>query len=308
MNKIVILGCGYIGTNVANYIATHYEEEIYVLGYKNEYVEYLDKKIQFREIAIQDIDMKNKDIFEDAICIDATGNINATSSSNIAGIKCLENCMQKVKLIYILYKLKIKKYIFLSSGGTIYGDSLKRHKENEKSNPLNVYALEKTILEQFLNINYIENHDFNYLILRISNPYGGIVTPNKKQGIIDVTINKAIKGEVIDFYGDMDNVRDYIYIDDLSEAIYQLLLSDKVNDIYNIGTGVGYSIREVFKQIEKTCNIKIKIKKCDAIKPINIKTNVLNIQKLKKDINFFPSISLKEGIERIKNQKIAKVE
>ncbi len=304
MSKIVILGCGYIGTNVANYIATHYEEEIYVIGYKNEYVDYLNQKVQFKEIPIQEIDVKDKELFQDAVCIDATGNINATSSSNIAGIQCLENCIQKVQLIHKLYELNIKKYIFLSSGGTIYGDSLKRHKENEKSNPLNVYALEKTILEQFLNINYIENHDFNYLILRISNPYGGIVSPHKKQGIIDVTIQKAINGEVIDFYGDMDNVRDYIYIDDLSEAIYQLIVSNKVNEIYNIGTGVGYSIREVFKQIEKTYQTKIKIKKCDAVKAINIRTNVLNIHKLKRDINFSPSITLKEGIERIKNEKV----
>lgn len=303
MNKIVILGCGYIGTNVANYIATHYEDEIYVVGYKNEYVDYLNSKVQFKEIPIQEIDGKDKELFQDAVCIDATGNINATSSSNIAGIKCLENCIQKVQLIHKLYELNIKKYIFLSSGGTIYGDSLKRHKENEKSNPLNVYALEKTILEQFLNINYIENHDFNYLILRISNPYGGIVSPHKKQGIIDVTIQKAIRGEVIDFYGDMDNVRDYIYIDDLSEAIYQLIVSNRVNEIYNIGTGIGYSIKEVFKQIEKTYNIKIKIRKCDAIKAINIRTNILNIHKLKRDINFSPSITLKEGIERIKNEK-----
>lgn len=302
MSKIVILGCGYIGTNIANFIVKNYNNEVYVVGYKNEYVTYLNEKIHFEEIATQDINQKHKKIFEDAVCIDATGNTNATSSSDVAGIKCLENCIKKINLIHMLCKLKIRKYIFLSSGGTVYGDSRKKHKENEKSNPLNVYALEKVILEEFLKINCIENNDFNYLILRLANPYGGIVSSDKKQGIIDVTIDKMLKGEIINFYGDMNNVRDYIYIDDLSKAIYEFATSNRTNQIYNIGTGVGYSIKKVFKIIEKIYKTKIKIE-CNSIKTVNIKFNILNINKMKKDIGFFPKVNLKEGIEIIKRER-----
>ncbi len=299
MNKIIILGCGYLGANLANYISKYYDEYVYVVGHKNGYYEYLNENVSFVNLPTQDINEKFKDIFENSICVDATGTTNATSSLETSEMLCLKNCAQKLNLIHMLRKLNIKEYVYLSSGGIVYGDSENRHREDEKIDPLNIYGMEKMFLEQFLKVNYIENHEFNYLILRVANPYGGVVLPNKKQGIIDVTIHKLLDGDPIDFYGDIDNVRDYIYIDDFSEAVYKLLLMGKMNDIYNVGTGIGYSIREVFTLIEKIYQKDIKLRICHSNKTVNIRNSVLNIEKLKRDTQFSPKISLEDGIARI---------
>lgn len=302
MNNIIILGCGYIGANLANYCATKKKNKVYLIGLQNYYTSKLQENIEVINMKTEEISQNNKEIFKDSIVIDATGNTNATTSLNVAGINCLKNCINKINLIDMLNKLNIKKYIFLSSGGTIYGNSSKKHKENDKSEPLNIYALEKVVIEEFLKINSLENNTFSYLILRLANPYGGIVSPNKKQGIIDTTIIKVLKQEKIDLYGDIDNIRDYIYIDELSEAVYKLAISSKINEIYNIGTGKGYSIRRVFQEIEKQFNTNIQVN-ISSKNTIDINTNILNIDKLTKAIEFLPKIEIEEGIRKIKDTK-----
>lgn len=295
MNKIIILGCGYIGTNLANFIVENYNEDVYVLGIYNEYNEYLNSKVKFVEKYIEQICEDDEDLFKNAIVIDAVGNINATSDSKSSSTLFLQNCSNKVELIKMLSFLKIKKYIFLSSGGTVYNDSETPHKEDEFVNPTNIYALEKVIIENYLKINSLEDSTFEYLILRLSNPYGGIVLKNKKQGIIDVAINKIKNNESLDFYGKLDNVRDYIYIENLSEYIYKISKSENKNTIFNIGSGIGNTINDVIIIIERKFNRKIDLKKSEN-KTINIKSNILNVDKINSCINVENVYSLEEGI------------
>lgn len=302
-NKIIILGCGYIGTNVANYIAEKYDDNVYVLGIYNEYRDYLNNKVKFIEKYIEQICENDKDLFENAIVIDAVGNINATNDSRSSSTLFLKNCTNKVELIKMLSALKIKKYVFLSSGGTVYNDSQNKHLEEEFVNPQNVYALEKVIIENYLKINSIEDDSFEYLILRLSNPYGGIVSKNKRQGIVDVAINKILSDETIELYGDLKNVRDYIYIDNLSEYIYKISISQFKNDVFNIGSGTGTSIEEVLNIIQKVYNKKINIEN-KKIKTLNIFTNILDVTKINTSISSIKMLSLEEGILTDYNRRI----
>ena len=298
MNKIIILGCGYIGTNLANFIVENYDEDVYVLGIYNEYNEYLNSKVKFVEKYIEQICEDDEDLFKNAIVIDAVGNINATSDSKSSSTLFLQNCSNKVELIKILSFLKIKKYIFLSSGGTVYNDSEIPHKEDEFVNPTNIYALEKVIIENYLKINSLEDSNFEYLILRLSNPYGGIVSRNKRQGIIDVAINKIKNDEILDFYGDLDNVRDYIHINNVSEYIYKLGILNIKNDILNIGSGIGISIKEIFHKIETIYNKKIIINN-KKINTINIKCNILDMSKTTSIVKLKKIYTIENSIKKM---------
>lgn len=303
MNKIIILGCGYIGTNLANYIVNNYNDEVYVLGIYNEYNKYLDVKVKFIEKYIEQICKDDADLFKNAIVVDAVGNINATNDTKSSSTLFLQNCSNKVELIKVLSCLKIKKYVFLSSGGTVYNDSRISHKEDEIVNPTNIYALEKVIIENYLKINSLEDINFKYLILRLSNPYGGVVSKNKRQGIIDVAINKIKNDETLELYGELDNVRDYIYIKNLTECIYKISKSTVQNDIFNIGSGEGTSVKEVLRIIEKIYNKKIKFEN-KKISTLNIGFNILDINKLKKFVKINKIYTVEEGIKLDKNIKI----
>lgn len=299
MNKIIILGCGYIGTNIANFISSHFHEETYVVGIANEYNDYLDQEVKFIPLRIEQICEDNQELFENAIVIDAVGNTNATNSSFNSSNLLLQNCSNKIDLIHNLTMLKIKKYVFLSSGGTIYDDSNVPHKEDEVSNPKSIYALEKMIIENYLKIYHSENLNFNYLILRLSNPYGGIISKQKSQGIIDVAISKVKKNEELFFFADLENIRDYIYIDNLSEYIYKIVVSNCENDIFNIGTGIGHSVKEVLELVEKVyqCKVKLVTEKANTV---NIKCNILNVDKIREYVNVEKIYTLEEGIKIIK--------
>ena len=296
MSKIIILGCGYIGTNIANYIVEKYEEEVYVLGIYNEYNEYLNTNVKFVEKYIEQICDDDMNLFEDAIVIDAVGNINATNDTKSSSTLFLKNCSNKVELIKILSDFKIKKYVFLSSGGTVYSDSIIPHKEDEFLNPTNIYALEKVIIENYLKIKALEDMSFKYLILRLSNPYGGIVSKNKHQGIIDVAINKIKNDEVLELYGSLKNVRDYIYIENLAEYIYKIVIFQEKNEIFNIGSGIGISIEDALKTIEKIYGKKIKLKN-KSINTFNIVSNVLDTNKINRYVSNYKILSLEEGIK-----------
>jgi UDP-glucose 4-epimerase len=301
MSKIIIFGCGYIGTNLANYISTNSLNEVYILGIENEYNNYLNKNIKFVSKMIEEINLKDSDFLKDSIVIDATGSTDATSNSESSSTLFLQNCSNKIELIEKLSHFKIKKYIFLSSGGTVYKDAINKHKEDEPVEPKNIYALEKVIIENYLKINNFENNTCDYLILRLSNPYGGIISKNKRQGIIDVAIYKLKNDEKLELFGNINNVRDYIYIDNLVEYIYKISISEQKNEIFNIGSGEGYSLKEIFELIEKVFNKKLKIITKD-LKTVNIKDNTLDISKINKIVKLSKKISVEEGIEKIKNR------
>ena len=301
MNKFVILGCGYLGTNFANYIVNNSDCRVFVLGIENEYNNYLDTKVTFISKMIEQISKDDIELFKDAVVIDAVGNINATNDSKNSNTIFLDNSISKVNLIQMLNNLQIRNYIFLSSGGTVYNDSDIPHKEDESVDPKSIYALEKIIIEDYLRIFGLENEEFSYLILRLSNPYGGVTSKNKKQGIIDVTINKLLNNEKVELFGRITNIRDYVYVDDVSRIIYVLSTMGIRNDIINIGTGIGNSIKEIFTQIEELFNKTIDyVEINNTIKMTNIDTNILDISKLKRIIGNFEMIDLKKGIEIIK--------
>lgn len=299
MNKIIILGCGYIGTNLANFIYSNFHEEVYVIGIANEYNEFLNKNIKFVPLRTEQICEDNKELFGNSIVIDAVGNTNATNSSFNSSNLLLQNCSNKIELIHKLANLKVKKYIFLSSGGTIYNDSNIPHREEEACDPKSIYALEKMIIEKFLRIFQAENQCLDYLILRLSNPYGGIISKHKSQGIIDVAISKINNDEDLNFFGDLENIRDYIFIDNLSEYIYKIAISDYKNDIYNIGTGIGHSVNEVLEFIEKIFKKTTRLVNQKS-STINIKCNTLNVEKIKKCVDIKNIYTLGEGIKKIK--------
>lgn len=302
-NKIIILGCGYIGTNLANYIINNTNSEVFVIGVYNEYVEYLNKRIIFVDKYIEQINEDDRKMFENAIVIDAVGNINATNDLGTSSSIFIQNCSSKISLINKIGSFNIKKFVFLSSGGTVYNDSEKPHKEEEKLDAQNIYALEKITIESYLKIKSYESDKFNYLILRLSNPFGGIVSKNKKQGIIDVVINKIYKNEAIELYGDIENIRDYIYIDVMSEYIYKLILLDYNNDVFNIGSGKGTSIKDLFICIENIFKRKIKYK-IEKSKTCNIKCNILDMSKTNKYVRLEKEYELSEMLNLHKKTNV----
>lgn len=295
--KIVILGCGYLGLNLANYLKKlSQDNEITVIGIKNEYSEKLNEKIVFIPLEIDN--MSNEILekyFKNSFVLDLIGNIMPTNNITCMEKELSNTYVSKFRLLEKMNQYPPKLYIFFSSGGTIYGNENGLISENHKTEPINIYGLQKLFFENLIRINYLENKKFNYINLRLANPYGGYSSKNKNQGIIDVTLRKIYNNEEIELWSDVKTLRDYIYIEDLTKILQKIFLKDIKNITLNVGSGEGHSLEEIFEKIENITGKKIKIIK--KIIPNNaIKTNILDISLLKEKVNFENFIDFEKGI------------
>lgn len=189
------------------------------------------------------------------------------------------------------------KFVFSSSGGTIYGDrkgEVIPFKEEDPMAPISFYGLSKQVMENSILFMH-RTHKLKYVILRPANPYGKGQNLHGRQGLIAVALGKILAGEAIQVWGDGSAVRDYIYIDDLGEAVADILVDETiVNETLNIGNGIGYSINEVVEVLRTVVDEVVKVEHV-AARQEDVSSVVLNTEKLRDRIRFNPR-GIKEGI------------
>lgn len=187
------------------------------------------------------------------------------------------------------------RFVYFSSGGTIYGNGKGQpFKESDPMAPISYYGWSKQMIENTILFLH-RTQNLNYLIIRPSNPYGPGQKLDGKQGLIAVAIGRALENRCLDVWGDGTSVRDYIYIDDLCVAFCKLISLSIINQTLNIGSGVGYSIFQVTNLINSIIEEKLTVK---FVPPRNadVSSMVLDTTNLKKLIEFHP-ISLQQGIK-----------
>jgi len=293
-NRIIITGgSGFIGS--------HLIEALKKNGYKNLVVidknKPTDKNISFikGDFSANKIlrnTIKNNDIIVHLAC----STIPSTSEQNkekdimenvIGAVRLLENCRGK----------KLKNFIFLSSGGTVYGNISKPAKETDAAQPSNAHGLMKYLIEKYIEIHH-RLYGLNYTIVRASNPYGRKVVGGIKQGVIDVLLKKTTDNQLIEIWGDGKVVRDYFHIDDLTALLVKIIKKPALNQTINVGSGHGISINNLLKIIKKITGKKLKIKYLPG-RGFDLPYNILNINKAKKLYGWRPKIGLEDGIKKI---------
>ena len=190
-------------------------------------------------------------------------------------IELMELCAQK----------KIR-FVFFSSGGTVYGNKsdVLPFKESDDMNPISYYGWSKQMMEnsiQFMN----RTVGLDYLVLRPSNSFGHGQNLYGKQGLVAVAIGKLLKNETIKVWGDGSAVRDYIYVDDLANIFVKLIEGDVYNKTLNIGSGRGYSVNDVLAFLKIVSGKELKIVYQNP-RPVDVSNMVLDTTRLKEVINY----------------------
>jgi UDP-glucose 4-epimerase len=179
------------------------------------------------------------------------------------------------------------KYVFISSGGVIYGrSSAAKIKETEKRQPINLYGLSKLMIEEYIEFAG-RAYGLKYLILRPSNPYGPHQNPYGRQGFIAVAMDRIFKGEIVEVWGDGSVVRDYIYVADLANAFNKLIEAGCWNETFNVGSGEGFSIKRVLDLMQRVTGIQPKVNYL-ARRAVDADHLILDITKLGTTIDFRP--------------------
>jgi len=205
------------------------------------------------------------------------------------------NLLSTLKLLQDIVRRKIKKIVFLSSGGTVYGvpDEIPV-KENHPRKPLCSYGIIKKTIEDYLYLfNYL--YGLNYNVFRLSNPYGERQNPMYAQGVIPVFLKKIILGEEIAIWGDGSVTRDYIYIKDAVKPLAQSLEYSGNHKIFNLGSGAGLALNDIVDIIQKVTGMKFKIKYLPG-RNFDVPVNVLDVNLVKKEFGFEQSFGIVDGI------------
>lgn len=211
-------------------------------------------------------------------------------------LKETERVINPSASLFRLCAEKKVKLVFFSSGGTVYGNNGGRpHREDDTRKPVSYYGLSKSIIEDLV---YFEHRrsGLDYLIVRPSNAYGPGQSPDGQQGLIAVATGKALRGEALQIWGDGKAVRDYIYVDDLADAVFRLIGSGLSCETVNVGSGKGYQVNDVLSILGSHLDRPLKVEYVGK-RNVDVDSIVLDCTKIGSLIDFRP-MGLEEGIKR----------
>ena len=214
-------------------------------------------------------------------------NISDEITANISiSIKLLEACVLK----------NISKVVFISSGGTIYGDVCCPIPESAENNPITTYGIQKLAIEKLL---YLYNYMYglDYRVARLSNPYGPYQRPNGRLGAVTTFTDRALHDKELIVYGDGGTIRDYIYIDDAINAILNISFNECKYRIYNVGSGKGTDLNSVIKHIKSVANKELSIR-FKKRRNVDLDKNFLDVSRYEEEFGKINRVDLEEGIRR----------
>ena len=219
-------------------------------------------------------------------------------SSNADPVYDIEsNVVATVKLLNQLVKSGVRKIVFTSSGGTIYGNPVSIPiQESHPTNPVCAYGISKLAIEKYLGL-FKQLHGLEYSVLRLANPFGERQRTHASQGAVAVFLGKILRGEPIEIWGDGSIVRDYIDISDVVDAL--LLAMEKTSDqhVFNIGSGHGHSLNELIRAIEKVTGRTADCRYLPS-RAFDTSSNVLCNTLANQCLGWSPKVRFEEGLEK----------
>lgn len=295
-NICILGGNSFLGLNITQKLL---EEGYYIRLFSKNKIHYSLKKNKNIEIIYGDF-FNEKDLIHALtgmdICIHLICTIKPGKSlSYYRDVE--ENVCGTLRMIEIAHQCHVKKIIFASSGGTIYGEQGENTiiDENFTTNPICSYGITKLMIEKYLYI-YTQKYNIPTISLRISNPYGPFYYSNIEQGIINVFLKNIYLKQPIKIWGDGSTIRDYIHVKDVANAFIKAITTNTKEQIFNIGTGVGTSINELITYIKKITEKQFIINYEEG-RVCDVHSNILNIDRSKAILNWEPQIDLISGIK-----------
>ena len=299
MERLLITGgCGFIGVNLIDYLRRTGDWSITVLDNlsvgRREYlkpynVDFIEGGIRDRELAARA--MKNAfavvHLAADTRVIESIENPTKNFDTNVIGT---------FELLQIARKAQVERFVFASTGGAIIGPAVPPVHEGMVPRPVSPYGASKLAGEAYLSA-YYGAYGLKTVALRFSNVYG----PRSfhKGSVIAQFFRNVLEKRPITVYGDGSQTRDYIYVDDICNAIALGIKSEKGGEAYQLGSGIPTSINEILELIRRT----IAPVKMPEVTFVPFRTGEIvhthsNIDKARRELGYSPSVMLEDGLAR----------
>lgn len=299
MNCLILGGAGFIGSHIVDALVTR-GHQVRVFDRLNVDTSNLTDALPHIELCRGDF-LNESDISCALQDIDLVVHLISTTlpkTSNDNPVYDVEsNIVGTLKLLNLSRQHGVKKIVFLSSGGTVYGPSATCPiLETSATDPVCSYGITKLAIEKYLHLfRYL--HDLDYVVLRAANPFGERQNPNSGQGAITTFLWKCLQGEPISVWGDGSVVRDYFYISDLVSAMLVAIERETPSKIYNIGSGVPRSLNELLCIMQAVTG-RTPIIHYSPARKHDVPINFLDISRAQKELLWQPQVSIEDGMAR----------
>jgi len=296
MKILVTGGAGFIGSNIVDRYLGEGHEVVVVDNLITGKRENLNPKAKFYEIDI--LDPEIGEIFKKekpAVINHHAAQIDVRKSLSDPIFDAKVNILGTINILENSVKAGVKKVIYASTGGALYGEpTYLPVDENHPILPIAPYAASKFSAEAYLSL-YAQSYNLKYSALRYGNVYGPRQDPLGEAGVIAIFIGKMLKGERPTIYGDGEQLRDYIFVGDIAEVNLKVL--EEGVGVYNVGTGIGTSVNQLFKNLKEILDFKLESIYAPPRKGELLKV-YLDAKKIEKELGWKARTSLNEGLRK----------
>lgn len=302
MKCVILGGAGFIGLNLA--------EALVRAGHQVLCLDQPSGRARFVQASLAHPRLSTMwgDAWDDGLLRDALNNcdvcfhlvsstIPQTSNAN-PRFDVQSNLQGTLTLLDACVKSGVKKVVYLSSGGTVYGvPKFVPIREDHPTDPTCSYGIVKLAAEKYLEL-YRSLHGLEYSVIRLSNPYGERQRTSGAQGAVAVFLGKAMRGETIEVWGDGNVSRDYVHISDVIGCLMNVMASrDPRARLLNVGSGRGCTINQLLKVIGSAVQRDLVISHVPG-RSFDVPSNVLSIERATSVLGWRPMVDLEQGVRR----------
>jgi UDP-glucose 4-epimerase len=301
MNIALLGAAGFIGTNLTLQLAENQENKITLIDRNPSYFSHI-KEYNFSNVIYKSDNLAVDSSFESLVAnqdviYHLVSTTVPTNSNQHISQELMTNVIFTSNLLDACVKASVKKVVFISSGGTVYGKEVGCPlKEETPTKPISSYGVQKITIEKLLYL-YRYMYGLDYRIIRLANPYGPYQRPNGILGAVTTFTYKALRNEKIIVYGDGSVIRDFIYISDAVGAILKIVNGENKHRTFNLGCGYGTSITQLLQCISVALDIDLEVEHTPARK-VDVPINYLDITRYEEAYGKLNPISLEEGIKK----------
>lgn len=207
------------------------------------------------------------------------------------------NIVGTLKLLQAAIRHRVRKVVFISSGGTVYGPPKQIPiTEDHPTEPIVPYGMSKLAVEKYLHI-FQTLYGLEYVVLRVANAFGERQRLDRGQGAVAAFLKKALSGEEIEIWGDGSVTRDYVYIPDVADAFVRVVTHAPSSRVFNIGSGEGRSVNDVLAAIESVLGKPVKRRYLPA-RGFDVQVNILSIERARSELGWKPKWAFHDGLRK----------
>ena len=297
MKVLVTGGAGFIGSHLVDRLVQEGNEVVVIDNLSTGKRKQVSKKAQFYKMDIQSKRVER--VFRKerpSVMVHLAAQMNVRLSTEDPLFDAEVNILGTLNLLENAVKHGVRKVSFASSGGAVYGEQeVFPAPESHRTDPMSPYGISKLAGEKYLAY-YSNTAGLRHVALRFGNVYGPRQEPEGEAGVIAIFSKIMLEGGQPIINGTGKQTRDFVYVDDVVEAIMTTIGED-VQGIYNVGTGKESTVNECYGIIKELTNSSCKDLYGAAKKGEQFRS-VVDVTKLKENFGWEPQVSLADGLKQ----------